>query len=119
MAELDEVHLRSVLENPDSVVYFKDFLDKTFSTEVWIEITLTEIQNLYFWMEIEVYRKLTDQEIIQQTANEIFSKYFDPESIYELNVPSSVRDQLTAEIKKQQANSNLFEDVRIVILVVV
>lgn len=35
-------------------------------------------------------------------------QYFDPDSVYELNVPSTVRDELEEEMKLQKASSDIF-----------
>lgn len=53
-------------------------------------------------MEVEVYKKLKDSKEVQRRANDIFAKYFDPESLYEVNVPAKIVEELTQETKKQQ-----------------
>jgi len=95
--EKDSTKLNDVLRDKEASLFFKAFLDKVFCTE-----------NLYFWMEIESYKKISDQKEVQARANELYVKYFDPESLYELNVPSSITDELALEMKKQSATSVLF-----------
>jgi hypothetical protein len=56
-------------------------------------------------MEVEVYKKQTNAAELQRRANDIFAKYFDPDSIYEVNVPSKICEELKAEMQKQQVKT--------------
>ena len=47
---------------------------------------LHNAENLSFWMEVEDFKLMSDSEIPDR-AKEIYDKYFDAESKYELNVP--------------------------------
>jgi hypothetical protein len=90
--------LRSTLNDVDLLIGFKAFLDKQFCTE-----------NLFFWMEVEVYHKIRDPKPMVHRANEIWHKYFSSESTYELNLPSQFVEDIAKELEKQQPNPQLFE----------
>jgi regulator of G-protein signaling len=80
-------NLYDMLKNKDLVYLFREFLHQLQSAE-----------NLAFWMEIEWYKRLPESDIPAKGA-EIYKKYFDPSSTYELNIDGKLRKELNEKIK--------------------
>lgn len=85
--------LANVIKNKHSVYLFREFLHELYNAE-----------NLSFWLEIEDYKSLPDSEKPTR-AREIYNKYFDPKSKYEINVEGKVRKELDELIKNPDKNT--------------
>lgn len=80
-------NLYEMLKKKDMVYLFREFLHELQSAE-----------NLAFWMEIEWFKRLGDAELATK-GKEIYQKYFDPSSKYELNVDGKLRKELDESMK--------------------
>lgn len=90
-------NLYEMLKKKDMVYLFREFLHELKSAE-----------NLAFWMEVEWYKRLGDPELPAK-GSEIYNKYFDPKSNYELNIDAKLRKELEANMKNG-AKRNTFDN---------
>ncbi len=51
-------------------------------------------RNLAFWVAVEDYKSLTNKEDMRVKANELYKKYFNSESVYEINIDSELKKDL-------------------------
>lgn len=84
--------LKEVLKDKELVLLFREFLHECNSAE-----------NLAFWLEVEEYKKSPENEL-QARANEIWDKYFNPKSNYELNVEGKLKSGLEQNLKNPTPN---------------
>jgi hypothetical protein len=80
-------NLLSIIKSKQTVYLFREFLHELHNAE-----------NLSFWMEVEDLKMLGDSEVPTR-VKEIYDKYFDAASQYELNVPGSLRKELVELVK--------------------
>ncbi len=71
---------------------FRQFLHELYNSE-----------NLAFWLEVEEYKKLSEEER-KDRSQEIYDKYFDPESKYELNVEGKMKKDLASQLPSTDIN---------------
>eukprot|EP01006_Ploeotia_vitrea_P039096 TRINITY_DN66311_c4_g4_i2.p1 TRINITY_DN66311_c4_g4~~TRINITY_DN66311_c4_g4_i2.p1 ORF type:complete len:556 (-),score=324.22 TRINITY_DN66311_c4_g4_i2:198-1865(-) len=87
--------LDGLLTVPEGFQSFKEFLSREFSVE-----------NLLFWQEVERFRQLkakpdTPPEALISMAQSLYAKYIIRGSPFEVNLPSPIVKQLTADLKNQ------------------
>eukprot|EP01102_Stenamoeba_stenopodia_P007660 TRINITY_DN215_c0_g5_i1.p1 TRINITY_DN215_c0_g5~~TRINITY_DN215_c0_g5_i1.p1 ORF type:complete len:374 (+),score=83.82 TRINITY_DN215_c0_g5_i1:160-1281(+) len=90
-----------LLLDPVRSMHFLRYLEKQFSAE-----------NLYFYFDIETYKKVclvkTSAEK-DKLAFDIYHKYFDPNSPYELNVPAYDREIVEQKLNAEQIDATLYD----------
>jgi hypothetical protein len=87
--------LVELLQIKDLVYLFREFLHE-----------LKGGENLSFWLEVECYKRLRDEELMPR-GREIWNKYFDPKSAYELNIEGRLKNELQANLRTP--NRHAFE----------
>jgi len=87
--------LQKILEDSELARVFWEHLHELYSNE-----------NLSFWMAVEEYKKLQESsERQREKCQEIFKKYFDKDSIYEVNIDADLRRELEQSIENPDANT--------------
>lgn len=98
-----DVGLENILADPETVLLFREFLKDSFSSE-----------NLAFIIEVENFKDMwsqgADDASIKKRAHEIFDKYFNQQSKYELNVPGPLLEELKEKMKNP--NTTIFNRVQ-------
>jgi len=90
-----------LLLDPVRSMHFLRYLEKQFSAE-----------NLYFYFDVESFKKAC---LVKTTgekdklALDIYYKYFDPNSPYELNVPAYDREVVEQKLNAEQIDSTLYD----------
>ncbi|ELR25386.1 regulator of g protein signaling domain containing protein [Acanthamoeba castellanii str. Neff] len=96
--KLPRPSLLEVLENRELALSFRQFLHKWYSNE-----------NLAFWVAVEDYKGLPREER-KKRADEIYGKYFRPNSDYEINITNDQKRQLDASLAG--ANPDVFNKIQ-------
>src|SRR3989338_3133857 len=95
----------TVLKNDQVRPLFESWLREDFSYE-----------NFAFWKDVEEYKQIEDEDLLQIRAREIFEKYFSAGSEWEINADHfqkiQLREQMTAK-----ATREIFDDIQISIFV--
>jgi hypothetical protein len=67
----------NTLANTHGINYFKSFLAKEFSGKIVLkDCSLSIAENLEFWVEINQFKNLTEEDMVDRRAKEIYAKYF-------------------------------------------
>eukprot|EP00026_Physarum_polycephalum_P004790 Phypoly_transcript_04814.p1 GENE.Phypoly_transcript_04814~~Phypoly_transcript_04814.p1 ORF type:complete len:272 (+),score=56.18 Phypoly_transcript_04814:99-914(+) len=61
-----------------------------------------------FWIEVELYKRIQDEEECIKTAKFIFTTYLSPHSPTEINLEGRIRRELLESFSKNQSDPNLF-----------
>lgn len=85
--------MEDILKNKELVYIFREFVHEQYNSE-----------NFSFWLEVECYKRLSDANRPTR-AQEMFNKYFDPNSKDEINVEARFEHKYDF-LKK--ATKNLF-----------
>ncbi|XP_015672737.1 regulator of G-protein signaling 10 [Protobothrops mucrosquamatus] len=72
--------LESLLEDPEGVKKFRDFLKREFSEE-----------NVLFWQACEEFKKIKDEKQMKAKANEIYKNFLSNKASYQVNVEGQSR----------------------------
>nr|XP_020642103.1 regulator of G-protein signaling 10 isoform X1 [Pogona vitticeps] len=72
--------LENLLEDPEGVRRFREFLKKEFSEE-----------NVLFWIACEEFKKIQDKKQMQTKANEIYMTFLSSKASYQVNVEGQSR----------------------------
>ncbi|XP_078245745.1 regulator of G-protein signaling 10 isoform X4 [Pogona vitticeps] len=72
--------LENLLEDPEGVKRFREFLKKEFSEE-----------NVLFWIACEEFKKIQDKKQMQTKANEIYMTFLSSKASYQVNVEGQSR----------------------------
>uniref|UniRef100_A0A6J0T473 Regulator of G-protein signaling 10 isoform X2 n=1 Tax=Pogona vitticeps TaxID=103695 RepID=A0A6J0T473_9SAUR len=72
--------LENLLEDPEGVKKFREFLKKEFSEE-----------NVLFWIACEEFKKIQDKKQMQTKANEIYMTFLSSKASYQVNVEGQSR----------------------------
>ena len=87
-----------LLKNKDLIYLFREYLHEQYNHE-----------NLSFWLEVESFRTANEEDIPQRFA-QMYEKYFNPSSKYELNLESKFREQI--EQNKEHPTREIFDEVQ-------
>ncbi|GAM21958.1 hypothetical protein SAMD00019534_051330 [Acytostelium subglobosum LB1] len=79
--------LEQIIKDRNLALYYRKFLYDRFSNE-----------NLSFWLEAENYRLIDSEELRMKRSKEIYDKYFNSSSRYELNIDHIQRAYLQDRI---------------------
>jgi len=101
----DVESMKTLKELFENVIYsdvgrklFRHYLTKELSEE-----------HLDFWTETEIYKRSTSQAQLITRANEIFATFIAIESRKEVNLPHSIRQQISEAISSNKIHSKLFQ----------
>ncbi|XP_033005416.1 regulator of G-protein signaling 10 isoform X2 [Lacerta agilis] len=72
--------LELLLEDPEGVKRFREFLKKEFSEE-----------NVLFWLACEEFKKIKDEKKMQAKANEIYMTFLSSKASFQVNVEGQSR----------------------------
>ncbi|XP_053168229.1 regulator of G-protein signaling 10 isoform X1 [Hemicordylus capensis] len=72
--------LENLLEDPEGVKRFREFLKKEFSEE-----------NVLFWLACEEFKKIQDKKQMQKKANEIYTTFLSSKASFQVNVEGQSR----------------------------
>ncbi|XP_028585921.1 regulator of G-protein signaling 10 isoform X1 [Podarcis muralis] len=72
--------LENLLEDPEGVKRFREFLKKEFSEE-----------NVLFWLACEEFKKIKDEKQMQAKANEIYMTFLSSKASFQVNVEGQSR----------------------------
>ncbi|XP_077206032.1 regulator of G-protein signaling 10 [Paroedura picta] len=72
--------LENLLEDPEGIKRFREFLKKEFSEE-----------NVLFWLACEEFKKTQDKKQMQKKANEIYMTFLSSKASYQVNVEGQSR----------------------------
>ncbi|XP_060130765.1 regulator of G-protein signaling 10 isoform X1 [Zootoca vivipara] len=72
--------LEQLLEDPEGVKRFREFLKKEFSEE-----------NVLFWLACEEFKKIKDEKQMQAKANEIYMTFLSSKASFQVNVEGQSR----------------------------
>ncbi|PRP87959.1 hypothetical protein PROFUN_02696 [Planoprotostelium fungivorum] len=78
--------LNELVKDRDMVLLYREYLHDLHSSE-----------NLSFWMEVENYKNLPQEEL-EVVGREIYDKYISKDSPYEINIDSKMRKQVVASV---------------------
>eukprot|EP01133_Synstelium_polycarpum_P008177 gene8177-9613_t len=81
------VGLEQIVQNKPLALTFRRFLYERYNNE-----------NFSFWLEAENYRSVASEELLLRRSREIFDKYFNAESKYELNIDHIQKRELESKI---------------------
>jgi regulator of G-protein signaling len=99
---MSEITLQAVLSDPELVLLFRSYLKDNLSSE-----------NLAFIVEIENFKEYWNREsnlsLKKKRVQEIYNKYFNVDSKYELNVPGNILQDVIE--KMQEPNGETFNRV--------
>jgi regulator of G-protein signaling len=85
------------LTNKDAKEVFKQFLVREFSVE-----------NLMFYTEVQYFKKLTDQEEIEETSNQIYETYVQAGAPFEINISADKRSKVEQFVKSKPVPLDAF-----------
>eukprot|EP01103_Thecamoeba_quadrilineata_P009202 TRINITY_DN18921_c0_g1_i1.p1 TRINITY_DN18921_c0_g1~~TRINITY_DN18921_c0_g1_i1.p1 ORF type:complete len:329 (-),score=47.96 TRINITY_DN18921_c0_g1_i1:179-1165(-) len=97
--------LMDILRHPYLTILFREFLRLNLALESYL-----------FFVEVELYRELAEDRDRQQIAQDIFQKYFGPNSEYEIHVDGNIIEGLKAEITQDPISSTIFDFVQQTVL---
>lgn len=72
--------LENLLEDPEGIKRFREFLKKEFSEE-----------NVLFWLACEEFKKIQDKKQMQKKANEIYMTFLSSKASFQVNVEGQSR----------------------------
>ncbi|KAJ5078349.1 electron carrier/ protein disulfide oxidoreductase [Anaeramoeba ignava] len=97
--------LEQLLEIPQANEYFKEFLSQQLNQE-----------NIIFYNEIREFQQLQDPKKLEKWSISIYEKYIKPESIFEINIDSKSRAEITQKIKNREFSTDIFNKAKNIIL---
>ncbi|XP_060096820.1 regulator of G-protein signaling 10 [Heteronotia binoei] len=74
------ISLENLLDDPEGIKRFREFLKKEFSEE-----------NVLFWLACEEFKKTQDKKQMQKKANEIYMTFLSSKASYQVNVEGQSR----------------------------
>eukprot|EP01100_Stratorugosa_tubuloviscum_P001667 TRINITY_DN1377_c2_g2_i1.p1 TRINITY_DN1377_c2_g2~~TRINITY_DN1377_c2_g2_i1.p1 ORF type:complete len:188 (-),score=94.67 TRINITY_DN1377_c2_g2_i1:51-614(-) len=81
--------LLDILKHPTLSLLFREYLRSIYSLE-----------NLSFFMAVEDYRELREENEMRKRAEEIFQNFFSPDSEQEVDIEGSLKEMLKESIKR-------------------
>jgi len=91
--------LHIILEDRELALIFRGFLHSLYSNE-----------NLAFWMVAEDYKTITNKKLRKVRAEEIYHKYFNPDSTYEVNIDGELKKEL--DLAMVDPDENTFNNIQ-------
>jgi len=92
------ITLHDILVDNGLYVLFNSYLQKIHATEA-----------LDFWIEVEIFKRLTSERECIKMANQIYKKFIDSSSQNEINVESPVKDEINHKINNQLYDTDLYD----------
>ncbi|KAJ5079683.1 electron carrier/ protein disulfide oxidoreductase [Anaeramoeba ignava] len=94
--------LTSVLNNPQTVEYFREFLVEHFNQE-----------NLLLYIEIEKFKKLSENsDKVDEFAKNIYEKFIKQDSIFEIEMNPKKRNEISDLISTQKIPLTIFNELQ-------
>ncbi|KAJ5080365.1 electron carrier/ protein disulfide oxidoreductase [Anaeramoeba ignava] len=97
--------IEELLQIPLAVDYFKEFLSQQLNSE-----------NLAFYLEVQDFKKITTIKELGERAVPIFEKFIKPESLFEINIDSKSRDDITQMITNSQYSHTMFDEAKDIVI---
>ena len=91
--ESQVMNLKTILQYQTSTRFFKDFCVRTYVNE-----------SLFFWLDAENYLNLPGSDYMKRTAHKICRKYILDDARMQINISSSVKQDILQRIEKPHRN---------------
>ena len=92
--------LLSTLNNRVAMQFFNQFCIQEFS-----------IENLLFWVEVQVYKSIRDPQICDAFGNRLLMTYIEPNAPLGLNIEDTVRNNIIESFNTDKRN-DLFNEIQ-------
>lgn len=92
------ITLHDILIDNGLYVLFNSYLQK-----------IHAIEALDFWIEVEIFKRLTSERECIKMANTIYKKFIDSSSQTEINVESPVKDEINHKINNHLYDTDLYD----------
>ncbi|KAJ5076768.1 hypothetical protein M0811_00085 [Anaeramoeba ignava] len=93
--------LQELLKIPLAIFYFREFLSSQFSTE-----------NLSFYLEVNKFKQIIDESDLFSSAELIYERFIEPDSIFEINIQLSEREEITKLIQEKKTTNSMFDSIQ-------
>ncbi|KAJ5078834.1 electron carrier/ protein disulfide oxidoreductase [Anaeramoeba ignava] len=94
----DFENLSDIFKVPFAVDFFKEFLRQQYNQE-----------NIMFYLEILDFQKQTDNNKLERQARNIYEKFVKTNSIFEINIDSKTRNEISEKVEKKEFSREMFD----------
>ncbi|KAJ5078685.1 electron carrier/ protein disulfide oxidoreductase [Anaeramoeba ignava] len=97
--------LQDVLQNSYAVEFFKEYLTQQYNQE-----------NLMFYLEVNEFKKIKEENI-ENLAKNIYEKFVKNESLFEINIDSQTRNEISNKVEQNDFSLNMFDEAQKIIFI--